>query len=42
MLYLKNDRGLTAIGGKTDNESTEVQIMGVTDDLTYEEFKTTY
>ena len=38
LFYLKNETGLTAIGGESDNETSE--IKGVSDDLTYEQFKT--
>ncbi|MBR6033489.1 MAG: hypothetical protein IKP28_01910 [Clostridia bacterium] len=39
LYYLRNSRGLNAIGGKADNESTTVQIMGIENDFSYEEFK---
>lgn len=38
LFYKTNTRGLTAIGGEEDNETNK--IKGVTDDLTYEQFKT--
>ena len=38
LFYLKNTSGLTAIGGKEDNATNK--IMGVTDNLSYEQFKT--
>lgn len=37
LYYLKNERGITAIGG-TDDEDVR-KITWVTDDLSYEEFK---
>lgn len=38
LFYLSNSRGLTAIGTEADDETN--QIIGVEDDLTYEQFKT--
>ena len=38
LFYLKNTSGLTAIGGEEDNATNK--IMGVTDNLSYEQFKT--
>ncbi|MBP3831622.1 MAG: hypothetical protein ILA02_04535 [Clostridia bacterium] len=39
LFYLKNERGLTAVGGEADDEEVK-KITWVTDDLTYEQFKT--
>ena len=37
LFYLTNTRGLTAIGGKLDNETNK--IKGVSNNLNYEQFK---
>ena len=39
LFYLKNERGLTAVGGEDDDKEVK-KITWVTDDLSYETFKT--
>lgn len=39
LFYLKNDRGLTAVGGENDDKDIK-KIIWVTEDLSYEKFKT--